>query len=428
MKWYKTLFFAAVLLLASQRTVVAQEVLSLDDCIALAMENNINVRAANLQYLQAQQQRREFFTRFFPTIEAAGGAFAINHYVLDVEFMNTPIMQYIKTGTYGIVNATQPLFAGGRLLNGNKLARLGVDVSRLQQQKTADEVRLATEKYYWDLVVLQVKRTTIAVLDTMITRLLTDVSAAVGVGVRMRNDLLEVQLRQSEIAGDRLKVEHGLSTTRRLLAQYIGKDSVAICQEIDFNSIPSSPAAVKKDHEAVLLGTSDYRLLEKNVRATTLNRRLELGKHLPQVAVGAGITSHTILDGRQNLAAVYATLSVPLTSWWGGAHALKRLRYAETLAKEQLDDNSVLLLIQMENTWNAVEEAYEELTIVQQAVGQAQENLRLSNDYYRAGTIPLSDLLQAQTLYQQTTNRYVQAYADYHLALSRYAVATTPAD
>ena len=49
--------------------------------------------------------------------------------------MGSPIsMTMMKNGTIAGVTAVQPIFAGGQIINGNKLAKVGEDVSRLQLQ------------------------------------------------------------------------------------------------------------------------------------------------------------------------------------------------------------------------------------------------------------------------------------------------------
>ncbi|MCD8306283.1 MAG: TolC family protein [Prevotella sp.] len=419
--------FALLALWPALSTAQERTALTLDECIDLALDNNILVRTAQLAEQQAIEKKREVFTTFFPTIAASGGLMDINRDLLDISLMGMPI-QYVKSGNFALASAVQPVFAGGQIINGNKKARLGVDVSKLQHEQSKDEVRLTTERYYWNVVMLENKLVTIDALDSMLSRLLTDVTLAVKVGVKMQNDLLQVQLKQNEVAADRLKAENMLATSRALLAQYIGADSVDVAPDVDFDRLPPFPVEIKRDHESVLQGTKEYRLLEKNVEAKRLDKRIETGKHMPTLAVAAGLMSHNLIDGRQNLAAIYATLTVPLSDWWGGAHAIKRLKYEQDIAQEQLDDNAQLLLISMQNQWNAVEEAYKELALAQKSVGQSKENLRLNNDYYRAGTTPLSDLLQAQTLFQQSADGYIEAVAGYRLAVAQYRAATSTAE
>ena len=151
---------------------------------------------------------------------------------------------------------------------------------------------------------------------------------------------------------------------------------------------------------------------------------MEVGKNLPTVGVGAGYNYHNLLDNNHTFGMVFATVSVPISDWWGGSHAIKRKKISQQQAEEQLVDNSQLLKIRMQNAWNNVEESRLQLEIAQRSIEQAEENLRLNRDYYKAGTSKMSDLLEAQLLYQQSLDRRTDAYADYQNKLLEYRQAT----
>lgn len=91
----------------------------------------------------------------------------------------------------------------------------------------------------------------------------------------------------------------------------------------------------------------------------------------------------------------------------------KRARLAVRNNKNNLRDGSELLIINMQNTWNAMSDAYKQVEIAMESIGQASENLRLQTDYYQAETCTMSDLLEAQALYQQSRDKYVESYAQY---------------
>ena len=78
----------------------------------------------------------------------------------------------------------------------------------------------------------------------------------------------------------------------------------------------------------------------------------------------------------------------------------------------------------MQNTWNGVEESYQQLLLAQRSIEQAAENLRLNRNYYKAGISKMSDLLEAQMLYQQSLDHRTDAYADLQLRLLEYKQAT----
>ena len=168
----------------------------------------------------------------------------------------------------------------------------------------------------------------------------------------------------------------------------------------------------------------EYQLLQKQVEATSLQKKMAVGQNLPSVAVGAGYTYHNLLDNNHTFGMVFATVSVPITDWWSGSHAIKRKAIEHQKAQEQLSDNAELLKIRMQNARNGVEESYQQLQLAQRSIEQAEENLRLHRDYYRAGTSKMSDLLEAQMLYQQACDHHTDAFADYQNKLLEYRHST----
>ena len=129
------------------------------------------------------------------------------------------------------------------------------------------------------------------------------------------------------------------------------------------------------------------------------------------------------MDKDHTFGMVFATVSVPISDWWGGSHAIKRRKIEYQKAQEQLEDNAKLLQIRMQNAWNGVEESYQQLQLAQRSIEQAEENLRLNRDYYRAGTSRMSDLLEAQLLYQQSCDKHTDAFANYQSKLLEYRQA-----
>ena len=129
---------------------------------------------------------------------------------------------------------------------------------------------------------------------------------------------------------------------------------------------------------------------------------------------------HNLLENDRSFGLVFATVNIPISDWWGGSHAIKRKKIEVQKAEEQLEDNTQLLQIRMQNAWNGVQESYQQLLLAQRSIEQAQENLRLNRNYYNAGTSKMSDLLQAQLLFQQAQDKRTDAFSDYHNKLLEY--------
>ena len=105
-------------------------------------------------------------------------------------------------------------------------------------------------------------------------------------------------------------------------------------------------------------------------------------------------------------------------------NAIKKQNLALQDAREQMEDNGQKLVIRMNNAWAAVETSHKKLVIAHEAIAQAEENLRLNKDYYRVGTIRMSDLLLAEQQYQAACDRYTDAYAAMQTKILEYRQAT----
>ena len=427
---------------------VSAQTYTLEQLKDSALHNNFAIRSAQYDMEVASQQRKEAFTKYFPNVSGTGLWFNANKSMaqttLNPSEMISPEMgaslaqmfppealaslanpvsiSMMKNGVVAGVQAVQPVFAGGQIVNGNKLAKVGEDVSRLQMQLSENEVEKTAEQYFWQMASLQEKMKTVEAAEALLNDIFKDVDVAVRAGVAMRNDLLQVQLRQNDIASQKLKIRNGISLVRMLLSQYCGLRDTSFAISYQTDAIP--PLSTKQDHQLALLGTAEYQLLGKQVEAANLQKKIAIGQNLPSVAVGAGYNYHNLLENNRSFGMVFATVSVPISDWWGGSHAIKRKKLEQQQAQEQLADNAELLKIKMQSAWNSVEESYQQLQLAQLSIEQAEENLRLNRDYYNAGITKMSDLLEAQMLYQQSCDKRTDAFADYQNKLLEYRQAT----
>ena len=387
----------------------AQTTYSLEQLKQLAVENNYSLRSARNAIEQSKEVKSEAWTKYFPQVSALGFGFQNNKPMIDLDVELPDVIaslipqdlipaniSLMKKGVYGSVSAIQPVFMGGQIINGNKLAKVGVEASELQLEASEDQVELITEQYYWQIV-------------------------------SNRNDLLQVQLRKGEIETAQVELENGLTTVSQLLAQHVGKTGEAIDISMPngfaVGTVPELPIALRQDHQTALAATPQYRLLEKNVESHRLQHKMKVGQNMPNVGVGASYSYNDFFE-KSSSAMVFAAVQVPISGWWGGSHAIKRQKLALQDAQEQMEDNGQKLIIRMNNAWAAVETSHKKLLIAHDAIEQAEENLRLNKDYYRVGSTKMSDLLLAQQQYQQARDRYTDAFADFQTKQLEYRQAT----
>lgn len=429
----KRIFLFLCMGLSLSTASVAQRRLTLDDCRSLALQNNSKIKTARLEVSGAKEMKREALTKYFPNISAAGTGFKADKGAVGLSVLNGMYStSFVDRGVMAGVTAVQPIFAGGQILNGNKLAKVNASVKSEQLRLSEDEAVLTVEQYYWQWVSLKEKLKTLDVVGRQIDTIRRDVSTAVDAGVAMQNDLLQVELERNRISANRLKVNNGLTVVKMLLAQAIElpADSFDIAVSVP-EDLPD-PNIYKVDHQAALQITPTYRMLQKSVEASKLQRNMELGKRLPTIGIGAGYMyydlpdqhSISVIENRRSMGMVFASIAIPLSDWWGGTHAIRQKNVQLKIAEESKRSNSELLLVQMQQLWNELVEAYDQAKISKESVAKATENARISTNCYHAGTVAVSDLLNAQSLLQQSRDQYTDDLTTYFIKRTRYLQAT----
>ena len=428
----------------------AQTTYSLDQCKALAKENNMKLKRARLEITDAKEQQKEARTKYLPTVTANGTYFHSADYLMQEEISLSPAdqqklgaivkgiglnpailaalptsytFQAIKHGTLASIIAMQPVFAGGRIINANKLAAVQTQVKELMLEQNADEVAQTTEVYYNQLLALYEQEKTLDAADKQLENILKDANNAYEAGVSNKNDVLSVKLKQNEMAVNRLKLNNGISLCKMVLAQYIGKQGEEIDIDRTLTTELPDPRQLSVNHNSALEQRTEMRLLDKKVEANRLLTRVKRGEMMPTLAIGVAGMYHDLTNkGRTNVVGL-ATLSVPISNWWGN-RGLKRQKIAEQIAVEEKEDRRQLLLIQMQNAYNNLETAYKQIQLAKLSMEQAAENLRLNQDFYEAGTGTMSNLLDAQTQDQKARNQHSEAVVAYLNARTAYLKAT----
>jgi outer membrane protein TolC len=197
---------------------------------------------------------------------------------------------------------------------------------------------------------------------------------------------------------------------------------VVVTDSIDI--VPEFPKNLYADPEQSLLSTPEYRLLEQNVKSNKLQQKMAVGKNMPTVGVGAGYMYDNLMDKDHPFGVAFVSVSVPISGWWGGSHAINQRKAQTMIAKQTQEDASDMLKINMQHLWDDVKDGYQQILIAHNSIEQSSENLRLNLDYYNAGIITMSDLLEAQSLYQQSRDKLVDAYSQYKIKILEYKQAT----
>lgn len=401
--------------------------LTLDSCLNLARRNNPDILTSKIEVDRAMEVKKQVFTKYFPQVQGTFLAYHSLHHLVGIspddvaqgsgkadlgDILQRLLDEYnaqtnssenelglMKHGLSVGATAVQPIFMGGRIINANRLAQVGVDAAKLQADVTERDVLENIESSFYLVVGLEQKTRTVESALSLLDSLDRTAHIAYEAGVVTRSDLLQVALKRNEMLAKQQQLSSGIVLARRLLCMQIGLPYSDTLSFADSNE------------ESLIrpLGNPERWLLSLNVRAEQLRKRITIGESLPQIMLGGTyFYGNAIGNGNVFENAVYkhngllfASAVIPLSSWWETSHKIREhnllIRKAE-IGKAQMND---MIDIRMQKAFSDWQQAEALLRSDSAALELAEENYRLELLNYESGTSTLNDVLQANTLLLQ---------------------------
>ena len=435
----KTLIILMILISASAMS--AQETsLSLKDCIVLSESNNPYIKNTYLDIQSARYQKKEVFAEYFPRLSFR--ALGISSYDYFIDIVVGPELGKMardsgfggttKSGFNASLSLVQPLYAGGRIVTGNKLAKVGVKAAELKHEVNLREKREEIEKMYWEIVALEEKRHTIKHLEELLDVLYKDVNSAIAAGVVTESDLLLVKMKQNELKSGKIHLEGGIKLLKMNLFNTIGQN-YSLVKAVADPSKPHIDDIVLSDRLSSLLPPSQYyvpeeefaagvtetELLEVMVEAKKLEKKLALGEYLPSAGIGLSYGYSSFTNSNTNAIGL-ATVSIPISSWGKGSMKLKRLNNEIEKAVNQKEHLTSQLVLQARQLWLNLNVAWEQMKVAEENLEFAEKSVYNQMSRFNAGLVPISDVLMNQTTLFEATENLITKQIEYSKALTAY--------
>ena len=436
----------------------AQELrLTLEECREMALQNNSSAVGAALDLEAARYQKQEAFAEYFPRVSAMGFGFWAFDPLLEIGvkdiFGNNDFSNNLQglidsyAPMYGLptsystlsrgylagISVMQPLFAGGRIVNGNRLAALGVEAAGLQQEvqrrSTSDEI----EGYWWQVVSLQEKKELLAGSKEFVDTLFRDVTAAYGAGLVTEDELLQVKLARNELLSNEVQLDNGLKLAKMNLLNSIGQgytvisanaseerpyiDSIVLADE---EGLPGPPEAYYVDEESIAASMEETRLLELQVEAAELQKKMALGEALPQLAVGATYGYYDFTGKGDFNGLAFATVQIPISDWGKTGAKMKRLQTQVDKAASQRDYLQSQIILGVRQSWVELNSAWSQYQLALDSEAAAEASFGRVERNYEAGMVTAAELLQSQTSLRQASDKCADALNSYRQALRKW--------
>jgi len=420
----KILLYGVLLgcLQGSMMQAIGQSVLTLKEARTQALENNhrlleqaAHIESAEIGYDIATSRR-------LPEVSATGSA---------LYFTNPPSALFPDFISNVGLNAQYLIYGGDKITNGITAARLQIGVAETQKRLSEAELMLSVDQNYWELIRLQEQVALAEENQRFLEALIDEIQDYYDAGLIQKNDLLEAQVSLNEASLQLLQAQQGQSLARYSLAQKMGAES-----ETDF-VIPDSieigendPLVIQSMMEQALSQRAEIQLQAQQLELTEIRRAIDDAPFRPQIAlaVNAIYSYANVAEGgggseeapallEEHFTTVYPQLSLSIPIYRAGRRKLIRNQYSSKLLaqREALEETEALVELEIRQALYQLNESTENIKLSQQSVQQADENLRLLQNQFEAGTATGKDVLEAQAIKQRAYANFINAKAQHKI-------------
>jgi len=399
-----------------QQNMAKPEVLTLQQCLDLAMQNNKQIQEAKKQVEIAENALKEAKAGFWPTVQyqAARDQSDLPQYQLPSGYSKTDF----KFG----INATLPLYTGGILENNVKLAELQLDAAKEELRKAVQSLTFNVKQAYYNLwladQVLRVQQSSYDNMDRHYQQM----------QIRYRNetvsklDLLRAEVQRDTIKPKVISAKNQVALAKLQLATLIDypKDQEFT---IDFNPdslpIPESVAfTLSQVLEEAYQNRPEMRQLKMQSESYRILKIMEESALKPNVALSAGYVGvNKDIDVKDWSCAWNLTFSVGGKIYDRKIQAkIDQAKGKEDLAKVRENGLRDQIRLEAEQSLQNLEVSLENIRVNQSTIGLAKESLRMTQIRADNGMATTMDLMDAQLALDQTLIGYYQGIVSYSIA------------
>ena len=407
-------------------------VLSQKECRQMALTHSEDIKISSNNILQAELDRKVARNSLLPQL--SGSAMGMSM-LPDMDFEGMTLSMK-GTWTAGL-NLTQPIYTGGKIVSGIKLAKLGVEASHEQQKVTRSNVIADADNAYWTYIAVIEKQRMLESMLEYINSIYIQVNNSVDVEMATSGDLLRVEAKRSDFNYQLEKVNSGLEMCRMNLCNIIGVDFSTQIVPTD-TTITIERSANYPFGQDLIANRPEYRLLQKQIDISQEQIKQIRADYLPTLALSAGYAYFGNLkmkgvadDGTGNMMpfskrynddsfSLMLSLSVPIWNWGEGHKKVKRQKLAVENARLDLKKNNRLMSIELKNAYSNLHSSESLIATAESGEREAAEALRVMTDRYEVGMCTLTDLLEAQSQWHSARSNIIEAKTQYKIYETDY--------
>jgi len=421
---YKTGILSLVLLFATAGQVsMAQDTktLSLDEAVQLSLQNSKQLKLSQGKINESKASLRQAKENRLPDLKASGSYLRVNNPSVNLKVKlgsssGTPSAPpTVDQASYGIVNASLPIFSGLRIQYGIESAKYLDEATRLDAERDRDGVIQNTIAAYVNLYKSKAAVNLMQENLKQSKQRVTDFSNLEQNGLLARNDLLKVQLQESNVELSLLDAENNWKIAMINMDLMLGLPENTVI-DIDSNSImqPTDINGKLDWEQTALMHRQDIAALTYREKAANASIKAAKGEYYPGIAVTGGYIAIDVPNLLTVTNAINAGVGLQYNvgSLWktGSKVAQAKARKQQLVANEEMLSDEVRL--QINRAYENYVLSIKKIEVYAKAVDQANENYRITNNKYANNLVTTTDLLDADIAQLQAKLNYSNSKAD----------------
>lgn len=407
--------------------------LSHEQCVDMAVNHSRSLQRANNKVAEAQLDCEIARRAMLPKLDASG---SVVYLTPDMD-MGAQTMQMRGAYVAG-VQLIQPLYTGGKITTGRRLAAIGHDAAKEQLRMERAEVITNASEAYWTYVAVTSKVDMLHHYMAMLDSLLSQVTTAVDAGMATNSELLRINSKRSSLQYQLQKAGSGLALCRLALCNAIGVETNTAIVATDSMPECNLPELLATD----ISNRPELHLLKHQVQAAEQQVKMTRADYLPTLALslgynyygnikmkgtvdlGNGIMMPYTQEMRDGMGMGMLSLKVPLWTWGEGCRKVRKSKLELSNARLELDENQNLLQLEAKQAADNVALGMAMVQTAQISLRENDENLRVMHNRYNEGMATLSDLLEAQSQWHEALSNHIEATTQYQINLTAWRKAT----
>ena len=324
----------------------------------------------------------------------------------------------------GSVMLRQPLYMGGAITAFNRMADINIEMGSNQVDLQMQNTSYNIEQIYWLVVSLRHKQKLAQSDGDLVKKLDSDVHKMINEGVATRADGLRVDVSVNDAEMALTRVEDNLVLTKMLLCQECGLPMDSDITLADEMKDELQPDITLSSYNISAIQRPELRLMDNAISLSEQATSLIKAEYRPQIALTGGylISNPSIYNGFERKFSgiwnVGVVVRMPVWSWFEGRYKIRASQAATLIAEIEKSELEEKINLQISQSQFKLKEAIRRLNMAESHVKSADENLRCANVGFSEGVMESTDVMAAQTAWQQAHSQKIDAQIDVQLAQS----------